>query len=200
MKMYERTKRNMERQRKERIREVYNAFDKGADVTFFYQDYAMLGPYENVELLLKQEFRGDYYFICNMSMSQRIYIMKLVYDRHVKLIKVSKRNFEKNEMVFKAWLDTAKFERKLKLRRTFDYHKSGHVVSYLWISKEQDALELVAKKDYNGKFYFICKKKLKNEICIMRLVYRKGAELMEVSDYEYKNNEKIFDLWLEEAV
>lgn len=111
--MYTSTLRKMQHQREKRIAEVYKCYSEGSNVTFLDANLDFSDSYtRKLVLILKKELNGEYFFICEQKNNSQICIMKLVYDKRVKLIQVSSKKFERNRHTFELWIDEAKANAK----------------------------------------------------------------------------------------
>ena len=111
--MYLATKRKMKQQRQKRIAAVYKCYSEGSNVTFLDANRDFSDSYrQKLVLILKKELNGDYFFVCEQKNNSQMCIMKLVYDRRVKLIQVSSKKFERNRHTFELWINEAKANAK----------------------------------------------------------------------------------------
>ena len=115
MKMRASTKRKMRKQRQRRIAQLFNRYDEGSCVNWLSDENWNAPEGERLILMHKNQLDGNYYFVCRKQAGTEMQLMKLVYDGRVKMVKVSDKNFAKNEAVFSDWV----YEAEIYSRR---YH------------------------------------------------------------------------------
>ena len=186
MKMSDKTKQKMTKQRLKRIKAYYKSYERGYSV--FHKNrvkYLVLG---------KHELYDEYYFIVQ-DLFGRLLLQKLVYNGSVNMVGVSKegRQYAKNKDIFDSWFKEVENYCNKWVRR---YYNDIVIGARL---KEANYI-LVLKKEYNDNYYFVLRDHDRKYL-VAKLVWSWYIDIRVnvISTKEFDADKSVFYAWINEA-
>ena len=183
MKITDKAKRKVEKQRLKTMKAYFNAIgDTISDGNKV--KYSVLGKYR---------LDNEYYFVVQ-DINGILQLQKIVYGKSVRIVNVSREGIQyaKNRHVFDTWFAEAEKKRTVWLEWYYEKISIGETC------RDRNYI-LVLKKQYAGNYYFI----LKDCNCqhvVARLGWWYTKVRVEIlSDKELSKNKAVFNSWINEA-
>lgn len=183
MKMSDRTKQKMAKQRMKKIKEYYKFYDSG--------DSLLNKKGEILVVLVKHEFEDECYFVVQ-NKSGELFLQKLVYNGSVGIVAVSKNGvkYAENKLVFDLWFREAQDKLNRWIRSYYNWTCVGKVIS--------EKYTLVLKKEFNDKYYFVLRP-VTGKYLVAKLIWYTDVKAIILSPKEFDENNMVFSSWINEA-
>ena len=189
MKITDKTKQKMAKQRLRRIKSYYNAYDKGYDL---YND-----KFEKYVVTVKKELNGQYYLIVRNKFGA-LSLQKLVYNGWVRMVPVSRegRQYAENKSIFDSWFKEAQDEVN---RRILSYYNFAPRHVYINSNKDiNEKYKVVLKKQFNDNYYFVLQSE-SGKYIVTQIVLYEDFNVLVVTKKEFDKYKTIFVSWINEA-
>ena len=183
MKITDRTKQKMAKQRLKRVKEYYNCYCTG--------DSLRDKKGKKYIVISKQCLKDDYYFIVQNEMGE-MFLQKLVYSGSVTSIGVSKtgRRYAENRQIFDSWFKDAETKLNRWIRSYYNATSVGKVVN--------EQYRIVLKREFNNKYYFVLKH-IFGQYFVAKLVWFEEIKVVILSPSEFEARKDLFKLWIREV-
>ena len=183
MKMSEKTKRKMAKQRLGKIKAYYKAYNSG--------DSLYNRKLEKLVVLVKHEFHDEYYFVVQ-NKSGELLLQKLVYNGSVSIVGVSKNGvkYDENKWIFDLWFSEAQDKLNRWIRSYYNWTYTGKVINKKYT--------LVLKKELGNKYYFVLRTETGKHL-VAKLIWYTDVQVIVLSTKEFDENKSVFYAWLNEA-
>ena len=184
MKMSDRTKQKMAKQREKRIKAFYNSYYSG--------DMLYVNKSDRYVVLAKKQLNEEYYFLVQNKPGELL-LQKLVYSGSVRMVGVSKegRQYARNKCIFDSWFKEAEYNLNRRLRSYYSGTSVGVVINQKY--------KIVLKREFGDKYYFVLRAD-SGKYLVAKLAWFEDISVVILSNKEFDKNKFVFSSWIKEAL